>query len=138
MYQSLTSREEYASGKYNERIITVLFNERVSVGRTDDDTELTEVFRSWGSKELARMVTEGELIFSEIDVEGISQLERLTRQKRMTGNDHYFIMGERGNGASDDDHVFASYLCFIYALRGKVQTITSVGLAKPAANVTSR
>jgi hypothetical protein len=138
MYQSLISREEYTTGKYNERIITVLFNERVSVGRTDDDTELSEVFRSWGSKELARMVTEGVLIFSEVDVEGLSQLERLTRQKRITGNDHYFIMGERGNGASDDDHIFASYLCFVYALRGKVQTVSSFGLGKPSANVTSR
>ena len=138
MYQSLTTREEFSQGKYNERMVTVLFNERVPVGRTDDDTELTEVFRSWGSKELARMVTEGSIIFSEIDVEGISQLERLTRQKRITGNDHYFIMGERGNGASDEDHIFASYLCFIYSLRGKIQQSNSFGLGKPVSNVTSR
>lgn len=140
IYQSLCSREEYTVYKYAERIIPVLFNERVSVGRTDDDTELTEVFRSWGSKEIARMVSESTLLFSEIDTEGVSQLERLTRQKRITGNDHYYIMNERGVGASDDDHIFASYLCFIYALRGKtaVSQIVTPVLAKPVSNTTTR
>jgi hypothetical protein len=124
---------------YADKIITVLFNERVAVGRTEDDTELTEVFRAWGSKEIARLVTEGSLIFSEIDVEGVSQLERLTRQKRMSGHDNYFIMGERGVGASDDDHIFASYLCFIYALRGKVQQTSNMAtLARPSGNTTAR
>lgn len=138
MYQSLTTREEYASGNYLDRIITVLFNERVPVGRTEDDTELSEVFRSWGSKELARLVSEGKIIFSEVDMEGVSQLERLTRQKRITGNDHYFIMSERGSGASEDDHIFASYLCFIYALRGKVQNIRQESLGRPSGNITQR
>lgn len=138
IYQSLTSREEYASGNYVDRILTVLFNERVPVGRTEDDTELNEVFRSWGSKELARLVSEGKVIFSEVDMEGVSQLERLTRQKRITGNDHYFIMSERGSGASDDDHIFASYLCFVYALRGKVQNVRQASLGKPSGNITQR
>lgn len=109
------------------------------VGRTDDDSELTEVFRSWGSKELARIIAEGQLVFSEIDVEGISQLERLTRQKRITGNDNYFIMSERGSGASDDDHIFASYLCFIYGQRSRQQVvIESVRLGRPAVKITER
>jgi hypothetical protein len=139
IFQSLTSREEYGSINFSERIVSVLFNERVSVGRTDDDTELTEVFRSWGSKEIARLVSEGKMIFSEIDVEGISQLERLTRQKRVTGNDHYYIMGERGNGASDDDHIYASYLCFIYALRGKVTAVPhQIRLGIATGNITTR
>ena len=139
MFQSLTSREDYATINFTDRIVSVLFNERVPVGRTDDDTELTEVFRSWGSKEIARLVSEGRMIFSEIDVEGISQLERLTRQKRVTGNDHYYIMGERGNGASDDDHIYASYLCFIYALRGKVNAVApQIRLGIATGNVTTR
>lgn len=139
MYQSLVSRAEFSAVNYTDKIVTVLFNERVPVGRTEDDTELTEVFRSWGSKEIARLVTEGSLIFSEIDVEGVSQLERLTRQKRMSGNDNYFVMGERGVGASDDDHIFASYLCFIYALRGKVQPTSGIAsLARPTGNITTR
>lgn len=137
--QSLTTRPEYANNKYSERVVSVLFNERVPVGRTEDDTELTEVFRSWGGKELARVVTEGRLVFSEIDVEGISQLERLTRQRRITGNDHYFIMSDRGSGASDDDHIFSSYLCFIYALRGKIENIAaSISLGRPSAKTTER
>jgi hypothetical protein len=120
-------------------VVSVLFNERVPVGRTEDDTELTEVFRSWGGKELARMVTEGRLVFSEIDVEGVSQLERLTRQRRITGNDHYYIMSDRGSGASEDDHIFSSYLCFIYALRGKIDHISAaVALGRPSAKTTER
>jgi hypothetical protein len=137
--QSLLTREDYAGTKYAERVVSVLFNERVPVGRTDDDSELTEVFRSWGSKELARIIAEGQLVFSEIDVEGISQLERLTRQKRITGNDNYFIMSERGSGASDDDHIFASYLCFIYGQRSRQQVIIeSVRLGRPAVKITER
>lgn len=139
MYQSLITRPEFAGGDYQNKIVTVLFNERVSVGRTEDDTELTEVFRSWGSKELARLVSEGTIVFSELDVEGISQLERLARQKRTTGNDHYFITSERGNGASDDDHIFASYLCFIYGLRTK-QSAKQIAaqLGKASSNTTTR
>lgn len=139
MYQSLISRDEFASGRYSDRIITVLFNEKVPVGRTEDDTEITEVFRSWGSKELARLVTEGKLVFSEIDTEGVSQLERLTRQRRVTGNEHYYIMSERGLGASDDDHIFASYLCFVYALRGRNYSSSPVmQLGKAASTITTR
>lgn len=136
--QSLTSRPEFASVKYANKLIPVLFNEKVSVGRTDD-MELTEVFRSWGSKEIARMVSEGAMVFSELDSEGISQLERLTRQRRTTGNDFYFIMGERGSGASDEDHIYASYLCFIYTLRERIVLVdTTPKLARPSLNSTER
>lgn len=72
--------------------------------------------KSFAGIELARQITEGRLIFSEIDVEGISQMERVAYQRQSDGTNKYFILSDDGRGKSKDDHIFASYIVFILTL----------------------
>ena len=135
--QSLKTRPEYASMGYGKRLLSVQFNEKVSLGEVDN-VEISETFKSWGTNELVKNVYAGSLAFSEVDGEGISQLERLARQRRASGSMHYFITSARGFGESPDDHIYASYLCFIAALREPKQSKTVQTLARATGQFTSR
>jgi len=135
--QSLKTRSEYASMNYAKRMLAVQFNEKISLGAVDE-VEISETFKSWGTNELIKNVYSGDLVFSEVDAEGISQLERLARQRRASGSMHYFIVSPRGFGESPDDHIYASYLCFIAALREPKQTKTAQTLARATGQFTSR
>jgi Intein splicing domain len=136
--QSLKTRPEFASGGYANRLEAVQFNEKVGVGTVSDSQEITESFKAWATTELIRQITNGTLVFSEIDAEGISQLERVARQRRASGHMHYYVVSPRGHGESNDDHIYASYLCFIGALRVPVPATKSTVLAKSAAYNTTR
>lgn len=136
--QSLTSRPEYASGQYLSKIVSVQFNEKISVGSLQDGKEVTESFKAWATSELVRRVYDKSLVFSEVDAEGVSQLERIARQRRTSGHMHYFIVSPRGHGESNDDHIYASYLCFIAALREPVPEQKMASLARATAKYTAR
>lgn len=136
--QSLKTRPEFASGQYASKLEAVQFNEKIGVGSISDSQEITESFKAWATNELIRQITNGTLVFSEVDAEGISQLERVARQRRASGHMHYFVVSPRGHGESNDDHIYASYLCFIGALRVPVPASKGTALAKSAAYNTSR
>jgi len=117
--------DKYKSKKYDKRVQGVLFNEMVVTGTDPSGAELKIQMKSYGGQQLARMISEKELIFSEMDYEGISQLERVAYQKRTDGSNSYYVMSEKGNGASKDDHIFASYVVFIaLMLRLSLKKIT--------------
>ena len=136
--QSLRTRPEFSGFDYAARIEPVQFNERVSVGSIGDGEEVTEYFKAWATTELIKNITNGLMVFSELDAEGVSQIERLARQRRASGAMHYFIVSPRGHGESSDDHIYASYLCFIGATRTALPAAKSVGLAKALAHFTTR
>ncbi len=135
--QSLKTRPDYASMSYSKRLVPVQFNERISVGVVGD-TDVSESFKAWGTQELVKNIYSGELVFSEVDAEGISQLERLARQRRASGAMHYYITSAKGVGESADDHIYASYLCFIAALREPAQEKQPQSLGRPTTQFTSR
>jgi hypothetical protein len=135
--QSLKTRPEYAAMNYAKRILPVQFNEKVVLGAADE-IEVSESFKSWGTGELVKNIYSGNLVFSEVDAEGISQLERLARQRRTSGAMHYFITSPRGFGETADDHIYASYLCFIAALREPKQAALVPSLARATSQFTQR
>jgi hypothetical protein len=135
--QSLKTRPDYASMSYSKRLVPVQFNERISVGVVGD-TDVSESFKAWGTQELVKNIYSGELVFYEVDAEGISQLERLARQRRASGAMHYYITSAKGVGESADDHIYASYLCFIAALREPAQEKQLQSLGRPTTQFTSR
>lgn len=102
--------------KYSSRIEGIHFNNRVSIGQHADGTDMELVVKAYGGQQLAKMVAEQEIVFSEIDMEGISQLERVAYQRTSDGMTRYFVLSERGDGASKDDHIFASYVVFVACL----------------------
>lgn len=111
----LTDKYPKAKG-YERKISGVNFSDRVSIGENSDGTSIDLVIKSYGGQQLAKMVSEQELVFSELDMEGVSQLERVAYQRSPDGATRYFVLSERGQGASKDDHIFASYVVFTACL----------------------
>jgi hypothetical protein len=101
---------------YIKRIHGVRFADYLDHGENADGTPLKINAKSFAGQELARLITEGQFIFSEIDAEGLSQMERVAYQRRGDGTNQYFILSERGSGKSNDDHIFASYIVFVLTL----------------------
>lgn len=114
---NLMNAEQYKTKGYDKRIVGLQFNENVIAGYDDEGEELVQDSKGYAANELAKTIQEGALVFSEIDNEGISQMERVAKQKTTGGKDRYFILSDKGAGADEDDHIFASYICFILGIR---------------------
>jgi hypothetical protein len=115
--QSLAQRPEFAHKNYVSRLKPVQFAEKITIGFNIDGSELANNTKAVGAQQLVMMFQDGTLEMCEIDNEGLSEMERITRQKLTTGADQYFIMNERGNGKASEDHIFASLICFAIAVR---------------------
>jgi hypothetical protein len=116
----LVNDTKYTSKKYASRIAGIQFKENIVAGFDINGEELVQDSKSYAAEELAKLVQEERLVFSQIDNEGISQTERVAKQKGMNGRDRYYVLSATGNGADDDDHIFASYICFVLAIRDPI------------------
>lgn len=114
--QDLMSDRYPRHKQYNKRIHGVRFNDFIDQGEDNSGNALKTQAKSYAGQELARMITEGDLRFSEVDMEGMSQMERVAYQRQSNGTNKYFIMSDSGHGKSKDDHIFASYIVFILTL----------------------
>ena len=115
--QSLLHRDEYKSRNYADRILPVQFGEKITIGFNTEGEELGQTTKSYGAQQLVMMLQQGTLRLSEIDHEGTSELERITKQKTVMGQDQYFILSDKGNGKAVNDHIFASLICYTVAVR---------------------
>lgn len=104
--------------KFRDRIHGVYFNQAVEVEEIDGVKKKYNA-KSLGGSELSRMIQDKELKFSEMDFEGISQLERVSYQTSVDGLMKFFVISEDGKGKSKSDHIFASYLVFTITLLTK-------------------
>lgn len=114
--QDLMSERFPSARKYTKRIQGVRFNDVIIAGQDPSGNDLKMQMKSYAAQTLAKMISERELHFSELDLEGISQITRISAQKLASGESRYFVMSEQGAGTSKDDHIFASYVCFIACL----------------------
>jgi len=134
--------ETYKNRGYDKRFLGVQFKENVLSGYDDDGEELFQEAKPFAATELARIIQEGRLRFSEIDNEGLSQMERVAKKKSINGRDTFFIISERGAsgkggaGADDDDHIFASYICFVMGAKEEVANPYLKKLGKPKGALT--
>lgn len=117
MYHSFINRVEYGSKNYTARILPVQFGERVPIGYDTEGRELMATTKTLGATALVQALQQHTLVLSEIDQEALSQLERITRQRSIDGSERYYILNEKGNGQSNDDHLFAALICFMIATR---------------------
>ena len=114
---SFLYRDEFRKKNYDTRVIGVQFGERVAVGFDAGGKELVQTTKSLGASILVQKLQQSQLMLSEIDHEAVSQIERITKIKGINGDDKYFILSEKGNGPSNDDHLFASLICWAIATR---------------------
>lgn len=122
--QDLMSDRFQKGKKYESRIQGVRFNDQIEVGEDSDGNALKIQTKSFAGQQLAKMIAEHELIFSEIDAEGVSQLERVAYQRNIDGTTRYFVLSEKGTGVAKEDHIFASYVVFTICL-------TTMSLQRP-------
>lgn len=136
MMHNLIHDEQYKKRKYEQRMIGIQFSEQIIAGYDDDGEELKQDAKGFAANELAKMVQQGRLVFSEFDHEALSQLERVAKQKIMSGKDRYFVLNDKGAGPDDDDHIFASYICFILGIKDAVINPTAKKLGTPRGAMT--
>jgi len=117
MMHNLINGDQYKNKNYNTRILGIQFKENILAGYDDDGEELFQEAKSFAATELAKIIQDGRLIFSEIDNEGLSQMERIAKKKSFAGRDSYFVLSDKGNGVDEDDHIFSSFLCFVLGIR---------------------
>lgn len=112
--------EPYKGHKYDKRLVGLQFKENVLSGYDENGEELFQEAKSYATQELARIIQEQRLIFSELDHEGMGELERVVKMKSTAGRDRYFVINEKGAGASEEDHIYASYVVWALAIRQDV------------------
>lgn len=115
--QGLQTRDEYKQKQYSRRVIGINFGESVAVGQNDNNQEIKKDVKAVGTEELIRRIEDGLIIFSELDAEGTSELEKIAKQRSINGADKYFIMSDSGKGKSGSDHHFASCIVFAMMIR---------------------
>lgn len=120
MMHNLMHGEQYRGKKYDKRCVGIQFSENVISGYDPEGEELVQDGKAYAANELSILVQEGRLIFSELDHEGMNELERVAKQKGLSGKDRYFVLSEKGTTKDDEDHILAAYLVFVLAVRQDV------------------
>jgi hypothetical protein len=128
---NLMFNETYRGHKYDKRMVGVQFSEKLLSGYDDEGEELFQDAKGYASNELAQIIQDGRLVFSELDHEGMGELERVAKQKSTSGRDRYFVLSDRGAGADEEDHIFACYIVWTIATKQDVPNPTLRKLAKP-------
>lgn len=119
---NLMHSPQYAGYDYTNRMVGVQFKENVLTGYDEVGNELFQEAKAFATTELARMIQDKQLVFSELDHEGMSELSRVAKQKGITGRDRYYVLNEKGAGASTEDHIYACYVVWALAVHQAVQT----------------
>jgi hypothetical protein len=114
MFQSLKLR---FGTTFRDNLHAVMFNEKIMLGVNEKGVSITQDSKSLGADEIVRRVSQGDIVLSELDSEAVNQLERIAKQRTITGNSTYYILGEAGKGVSANDHIFASFICFAHGIR---------------------
>ena len=136
MMHNLINGDEYKGKSYDKRIMGIQFKENILAGYDDEGEELFQDAKGFAANDLARTIQEKRLVFSEVDNEGISQMERIAKKKNMSGRDQYFVLSDRGTGVDEDDHIFASYICFVLGIREEPIDVNLKKLGLPKGSMT--
>ena len=115
--QSLMLRSQYKTFRYEKILQGVQFAQNILVGYNENSQEIMQDTKTVGALELVKLIQARQIVFNDLDNEGLSELERIAKQKRQNGTDRYFIASEKGSGESVNDHIFASFICFAIIVR---------------------
>ena len=112
--QNLLHDERYERQRLYERLLPIDFNSNIHVGYDEDGEEMKERAKVYGMQQLQEMVNGHRLVFSSVDDDIITELERTVYSRSPSGNIIYRTMTERG-GKFGDDHNVAAMLAFTLA-----------------------
>lgn len=113
--QQLVSGNEYKHKRYQDRVTPVSFSTSVTIGTDLDGAETKRPLKQLAVEKLKSLIESKRLIFALNDEKVMSELERVEAMKTPNGRYVYRVRGVNGT-TSNDDHIFASLLCFAYKL----------------------
>jgi hypothetical protein len=112
--QNLQNHSDYASKKYNERLIPIDFSSSITVSKGPDGTEERVKTKVFTVSLLQEYSNSGRLVYSSTDPDMMAELERMTYTKNINGDIVYKTLTERG-GKRGEDHFTSALLCGVGA-----------------------
>lgn len=103
------------SSMYRSIVHGFMFNALASSAGFITQADARVPLKTAAAEELIRMLQDHQLVLSQLDYEGLSQLSRITYQRRPDGSNTYYIVS-LSQGKSGDDHIFASFLVFVMTI----------------------
>lgn len=131
--QHLIQDNEYSKKKYSERIIQIDFSSMLVIGYGPDGDEIKSKTKPFTVSVLQDYSNNHKIIYSTTDMEMISELERMTYSKSVTGEITYKTLTERG-GKRGEDHFTSALLCGVGAyhlVNGMILMNQKADLLKP-------
>lgn len=108
--QALQDGDQYIQKKYKDRLIPVDFSSSTFIGFDADGTELKQKTKPLATSVLQDFSNQHKIVYSSMDPEMITELERMTYSKSVTGEITYKTMTARG-GSKGEDHFTSALLC---------------------------
>lgn len=112
--QELTT-PQYAHKNYAQRLTPVMFGNWETIGQDLDGNALKTRIKNIAVEKLRSMFDKREIELSSKDSKLLSELERVESFKNNLGRISYRVRTP-GGSPRGEDHIFASFLCFTYAV----------------------
>lgn len=120
---------DYINKNYEKRIIPIDFSSSVILGIDSDGTELKSKTKPFAVSVLQDYVNNHKVIFSSTDIETITELERMTYSKSVTGEITYKTLTIHG-GKKGEDHFTSALLCGTLAYYLENELLQARGLKR--------
>lgn len=104
-----------SSKNYKDILVSVNFGSSLVIGVDLDDNEVKQNVRNIAVEYLRRLFDNKLLYLSSRDAKLLSELERVVSTRTPSGNTVYRVR-TIGGSLRGEDHIFASMICFSYAL----------------------
>jgi len=124
--QHLLQDKEYIHKNYEKRVVQIDFSSSIVIGIDSDGSEIKSKTKPFTVSILQDYTNNHKIIYSSTDTDTISELERMTYSKSVTGDITYKTLTDRG-GKRGEDHFTSALLC----LTGAYHITNGMALARP-------
>jgi hypothetical protein len=112
--QELTSAK-FKHKSFRDRLVSVNFGLSIELGVDLDGNPLKAYVKNISVEKLRFLMDNKQVLFATRDDALLSELERV-ESSRTQSNRTIYRVRTRGGSLRGDDHIFASLLCFSYAM----------------------
>jgi hypothetical protein len=112
--QHLMDDKEYLHKDYNKRLYPVSFGANLTFGKDSEGKDIKEKTKPFATTVLQEYSNNHRIVYSIKDLELITELERMTYNKTVTGEIVYRTLTEKG-GKKGADHWTSALLCLSLA-----------------------
>jgi hypothetical protein len=107
--QHLLLDEKYKDKKFSERLVPINFASTVSIGPDADGNDIKIRAKEYSVQYLQQLSNNHRIVYSKLDEDLITEFERTTYTKSISGHISFKTFTERG-GERGGDHNLAAYL----------------------------